>query len=114
MRKKDLRAKLEQANYRITNLLGENEILRESNVELLKTNGELRQQLDTFDRVSAFIKGDLEPPRGPTRPNRKKLTDQEVRDIRDAYYGGARQRDLAVKFGVNPATISRTVRGIYH
>jgi predicted DNA binding protein len=46
--------------------------------------------------------------------NRKKLTEREVRDIREAYRGGMRQKDLADNYGVNPATISRTVRGIYH
>uniref|UniRef100_A0AAU8GQR2 Helix-turn-helix DNA binding protein n=1 Tax=Mycobacterium phage BabyBack TaxID=3158877 RepID=A0AAU8GQR2_9CAUD len=78
-------------------------------------NASLRAQLETARRSfgEAFVKGNLSPT-GPSRPNRKKLTDAEVRDIRDAYYGGAKQKDLAEKFGVNPATISRTVRGVYH
>ncbi|ADB93742.1 HTH DNA binding protein [Mycobacterium phage RedRock] len=84
--------------------------------EALRANRELRSQLETAKRAfgEAFVKGEPEPPKGPSRPNRKKLTDQEVRDIRDAYFGGARQKDLAGKYGVNPATISRTVRGVYH
>ena len=52
--------------------------------------------------------------KGPNRPNRKKLTPLEVKDIRIAFRGGMKQKDLADNYGVNPATISRTVRGIYH
>jgi len=46
--------------------------------------------------------------------NRRKLSPQEVKDIREAYRMGMLQSDLADNYGVNPATISRTVRGIYH
>lgn len=46
--------------------------------------------------------------------NRPKLTDREVRDIRAAHRGGMRQKDLADNYGINPATVSRIVRGIYH
>lgn len=49
-----------------------------------------------------------------THDNRPKLTDREAKDIRDAYKGGMAQVDLANNYGVNPATISRIVRGIYH
>lgn len=51
---------------------------------------------------------------GPARPNRHKLTDHEVQDIRAAHRGGMKQKDLALNYGVNPATISRIVRGVYH
>ncbi|QZD98228.1 helix-turn-helix DNA binding domain protein [Mycobacterium phage Dignity] len=79
-------------------------------------NRELRQQLDTAKRAfgEAFVKGEPEPPKGPSRPNRKKLSKADAKDIRDAYYGGAKQKDLARNYGVNPATISRLVRGLYH
>lgn len=46
--------------------------------------------------------------------NRRKLTANEVSDIRAAHRGGMSQRDLAHAYQVNPATISRTVRGLYH
>lgn len=46
--------------------------------------------------------------------NRQKLSEREVKDIRAAHRGGMIQRDLADAYGVNPATISRIVRGIYH
>lgn len=46
--------------------------------------------------------------------NRPKLSEYEVKDIRAAYRGGMLQSDLADAYGVNPATISRTVRGLYH
>lgn len=48
--------------------------------------------------------------------NRKKLRKWEVRQIRALWDGpGAiTQRELADMFEVNPATISRIVRGVYH
>nr|QFG08812.1 helix-turn-helix DNA binding domain protein [Mycobacterium phage Naji] len=85
------------------------------NQNLRSENADLRSQLDTARRTfgEAFVKGSLAPV-GPNRPNRQKLTEREVRDIREAYRGGMKQKDLADNYGVNPATISRTVRGIYH
>ena len=99
-------AELEEINRQIT----------ETNAILWLQNSELRSQLDVARRSfgEAFIKGHLEPPKGPDRPNRKKLTKQEVKDIRAAYKGGVKQRDLAENYGVNSSTISRIVRGIYH
>ncbi|UJD20882.1 helix-turn-helix DNA binding domain protein [Mycobacterium phage Zimmer] len=80
---------------------------------------DVKAQLDTAKRVfgQGFVSGGKTikpPPTGPDRPNRKKLTAQEVKDIRQAFRGGMKQRDLARNYGVNPATISRTVRGVYH
>jgi DNA-binding transcriptional regulator YiaG len=46
--------------------------------------------------------------------NKRKLSSREVNDIRAAHKGGMSQIDLANNYGVNPATISRTVRGFYH
>jgi len=46
--------------------------------------------------------------------NKPKLSSGDVRDIRQACRGGMRQKDLADNYGVNPATVSRIVRGIYH
>lgn len=86
-------------------------------VEALESaNKALRDELALAKRVfgEAFVKGELDPPKGPNRPNRKKLTKQEVKDIRDAFRGGVKQKDLADNYGVNRATISRIVRGIYH
>ncbi|AWN05813.1 hypothetical protein SEA_PRIAMO_50 [Mycobacterium phage Priamo] len=142
MRKKELKAELSKARGRINDLVEElddadNKIhvastsnialraevgtLREANKKLadrlneaLRANREFaskqRLQNDLFGKAMVQV----QPERGPKRPNRKKLTAQEVRDIRDAYYGGASQKQLASNYGVNPATISRTVRGIYH
>ncbi|AFV51175.1 HTH DNA binding protein [Mycobacterium phage 20ES] len=120
-------ASLESENDSLTGdniaLRGQNSALQAANQSLAgratayaAANRELRSQLDTAKRAfgEAFVKGEPEPPKGPSRPNRKKLTKQEVKDIRDAYFGGAKQKDLARNYGVNPATISRTIRGIYH
>lgn len=47
--------------------------------------------------------------------NKKKLKEREVKQIRHCYETQLMsQGDLASAFGVNPATISRIVRGIYH
>lgn len=46
--------------------------------------------------------------------NRKKLTPGEVRDIRSRYRRGETQASIADDFSINPATVSRIVRGDYH
>lgn len=47
--------------------------------------------------------------------NRKKLSKQEVRGIRrDWDTGFFTQSELAADYGINRATVSRIVRGIYH
>lgn len=48
------------------------------------------------------------------KANTKKLLPADVRKIRMGYKAGATQADLAESFRVNPATVSRIVRGIYH
>ncbi|QTF81469.1 helix-turn-helix DNA binding domain protein [Mycobacterium phage TarsusIV] len=99
-----------------TELVSANRSLAQSATAYARANRDLRNQLDTAKRAfgEAFVKGEPEPPRGPSRPNRKKLSKSDAKAIRDAYYGGAKQKDLARNYGVNPATISRTVRGIYN
>lgn len=46
--------------------------------------------------------------------NAKKLTPIEVRGIRLLYKRGTSQVDLARRFNLNPATVSRIVRGEYY
>lgn len=48
------------------------------------------------------------------RSNEKKLTGSQVRMIRAKHKQGYSQAFLGDEYGVNPATISRIVRGIYH
>ncbi|ASZ75389.1 hypothetical protein PBI_JOSHKAYV_49 [Mycobacterium phage JoshKayV] len=93
-----------------------NQRLAQSATAYAAANRDLRNQLNTATRAfgEAFVKGEPEPPRGPSRPNRKKLTKEQANDIRDAYFGGAKQNWLARQYGVNPATISRIVRREYH
>ncbi|QGH80606.1 helix-turn-helix DNA-binding domain protein [Mycobacterium phage Rahalelujah] len=81
---------------------------------LYEANAALHSKLAVARRSfgEAFIKGDRS--RGPDRPNRPKLTEQDARDIRQARAGGAKQADLARNYGVNPATISRIVNRIYY
>ena len=51
---------------------------------------------------------------GIKRANRKKLDRFAASDIRQMHRTGVSQRALADIYDVNPATISRIVRGIYH
>lgn len=72
-------------------------------------------EFDALIAENRFLKSELERLEyKATHDNRPKLTDREVKDIRDAYRGGMSQIDLANNYGVNPSTISRTVRGFYH
>ena len=45
--------------------------------------------------------------------NRKKLSASEVRTLRMMHRSGSTQAALAERFSINPATVSRIVRGIY-
>ncbi|AIG78423.1 Hypothetical protein AJAP_27895 [Amycolatopsis japonica] len=45
--------------------------------------------------------------------NDKKLSPREVARIRDLRADGWKQRDIADAFDINPATVSRIVRGEY-
>lgn len=49
-----------------------------------------------------------------TTGNKKKLTASDVRRIHAMKRNGCTQRDIADCLDVNPATISRIVRGHYH
>ena len=49
-----------------------------------------------------------------TRNNQKKLTDREVSSIRAIKRSGLSNRDIADIYDLNPSTVSRIVRGIYH
>lgn len=83
----------------------------------METIAKLIGEIDSLLAENAYMRERLkavESQTGPSRPNRRKLTELEVRDIRAAYRGGMSQSDLANNYGVNPATISRTVRGLYH
>ncbi|AMQ66785.1 helix-turn-helix DNA binding domain protein [Mycobacterium phage Sham4] len=86
--------------------------LKTINIALKERNEALHQQVEVARR--SFGEAFLTDKKGPRRPNRPKLTDNEVADIRAAHRGGMKQRDLAANYGVNPATISRIVRGVYH
>lgn len=46
--------------------------------------------------------------------NKKKLSPVQVREIRAYHRRGESQADIAYLYGVNPATVSRIVRGEYH
>ncbi|AFI24955.1 putative DNA binding protein [Mycobacterium phage SWU1] len=142
MRKKHLKAALGEAQYKVSMLSEENnrlaieladvkghrDVLNSENNLISQANIKLSQRLNealaanrryaikqrTQNELFGKALAQVKPETGPSRPNRKKLTEREVKDIRQAYLGGMKQKDLAENYGVNPATISRTVRGIYH
>ncbi|KRD08625.1 hypothetical protein ASE48_08675 [Mycobacterium sp. Root265] len=95
-------------------LLAKNRDLVSHQVSQAQLILDLQGRLSTATRVfgEAFVYGDTR--RGPKRPNRPKLSDQEAKDIKAAFQGGMKQVDLARNYGVNPSTISRTVRGFYN
>lgn len=67
----------------------------------------LRQLADEAERTVAAVPAE--------RPNARKLTPSEVRQLRTEYRRGAmNQRELASTYDLNPATVSRIVRGVYH
>lgn len=48
------------------------------------------------------------------RPNKPKLTQSDVKHIREMVRSGYSRRDVASAYDVNPSTVSRIVRGEYH
>lgn len=48
------------------------------------------------------------------RPNKRKLNNREVENIRSLKRSGYSQREIADIYDINPATVSRIVRGQYH
>ena len=51
---------------------------------------------------------------GDSRPNRPKLTDREVADIRTIKRSGLSNQAIADIYDVNKSTISRILKGVYH
>jgi DNA-binding NarL/FixJ family response regulator len=90
------------AHY-IQDLLDENDKLLKRNVALVNRVGERSSQL-----------ADVQERRLKDRDNRKKLSAREVRDIRQLKLSGMSQREIAYSYDINPATVSRIVRGHYH
>ncbi|BCP02542.1 helix-turn-helix domain-containing protein [Mycobacterium intracellulare] len=82
------------------------------NDELMQDNDLLREEVrDLSHQIGLFKAAEV----GPNRPNNnRKLTEREVQEIREHSRMGWKNADLARAFDVNPATISRIVRGQYH
>ena len=85
---------------------------------LAEENKKLKNALAEQTAMKMSVHGKLAEVRdgrtGSDRPNRQKLSEFDVKDIRRAFSGGMKQADLARSYGVNPATISRIVRYHYH
>lgn len=77
--------------------------------------GRLLWENEKLEGTVADLKARLdEHAKGAHRPNRKKLTKREVETIHQLHRSGAKNVDIAYSFDVNPATISRIVRGLYY
>lgn len=80
----------------------------------METIAQFVRELDALMEELDFYKAKVAELEAKPFDNKAKLSDYEVADIRAAYRGGMKQADLAHAYSVNPATISRIVRGIYH
>lgn len=83
---------------------------------LVEKIGDLIAQLHEVKTYAAGLEDAVTELKGKT-DNRKKLRPFEVSQMRRLYAkgsGGVTQRELAELYQVNPATVSRTVRGIYN
>lgn len=79
-------------------------VLSEGTIAIL---GELRDHIEKLEVENQQLRKAIN--------NKKVLSESDVNRIRSWYSKGLfTQAELAEKFEVNPATISRTVRGIYH
>ena len=70
------------------------------------------KHLDPVDLATAVVQELVDS--GLFPDNTKKLSAQDVREMRAAYKRGTSQVDISRQYGVNSATVSRIVRGIYH
>jgi|HigsolmetaAR201D_1030396.scaffolds.fasta_scaffold177436_1 helix-turn-helix, Psq domain. len=81
---------------------------------MAKLVGELMGRLEELQQYVVFLEDRVEQLENKT-DNRKKLRPFEVRQIRALWKTGqVTQAELADQYNVNPATISRIVRGIYY
>lgn len=80
----------------------------------MKTLSAVLAEIDDLLKELDYYKAKVHELQSKSFNNRPKLTEREVEDIRAAHRAGMSQIDLANNYGVNPATISRTVRGLYH
>jgi DNA-binding NarL/FixJ family response regulator len=63
---------------------------------------------------NALLKYQIAAGSTAVRSNRKKLTKRDVGLMKDLKRVGSTNAELAEAFQVNPATVSRIIRGIYH
>lgn len=69
---------------------------------LIDDNEQLRRQISAGSTSTA------------ARTNKPKLSKRDVDMMRQLKRLGATNRELATAYDVNPATVSRTIRGMYH
>ena len=75
--------------------------------------GELIAELHIEKSRAAKLEEEIEGLRVKT-DNRKKLSARDVFQIRKLHSNGMTQREIAAHYVVNPATVSRVVRGVYY
>ncbi|AIK69082.1 HTH DNA binding protein [Mycobacterium phage Trike] len=117
MRKKHLKAALRAANASIEELGQSNTQLWREREDLRQENQALKLKLGSASDLfgEAFVKGgQLPPQKGPNRPNAPKLSRRDAEHIRDLVRAGNSRREVARAYDINPATVSRIVRGTYY
>ncbi|QXN73884.1 helix-turn-helix DNA binding domain protein [Mycobacterium phage Eaglepride] len=90
----------------IDDLLTENERLKAENQSLRGT------QARASDLFGEAVFG--KPKTGPNRINAPKLSRRDAEHIRDLVRAGNSRREVARAYDINPATVSRIVRGQYY
>jgi hypothetical protein len=114
IRKKQLKIEL-AAVLKANRLLHDTIAEQQTKISMLALEkADLLDACDYLTRVLDEVPEEAGPQTGDGRPNRKKLTKSEVEEIREMKRNGSTQSVLAEIFDVNPATISRIIRGQYH
>lgn len=88
-----------------------------SKTALSRMKAQILELVDSYDKAVTEVLAaqSAVPTKALVNDNRKKLAFDDVRRIRTEYRTGRfSQRELADWYNVNPATVSRIVRGQYH
>jgi DNA invertase Pin-like site-specific DNA recombinase len=86
----------------ISRLLAENKQLREKVAEYRQAHS------GTVFAIGQALQGKS------AMYNRKKLSPNDARHIRELHSSGFKQSEIARAYDVNPTTVSRIVRGVYY
>lgn len=75
---------------------------------------QISQQVDALIEENALLRRQIAAGSTSSASNKPKLTRREVSLMKQLKRVGSTNAELAAAFGVNPSTVSRTIRGIYN